>query len=144
MHANLDFVRIRKLICVSRPAKIGYAARGNSPRLADGEMLIEIAKVTLLILGFLALVGGFIGYTKAKSKPSLISGVVSAFLLNFSYFLTRSHLKAGLIAGDVVCVALLVVFAWRLKKTAKFMPAGLMMILSGVSAVVVSVAIAIV
>ena len=74
----------------------------------------------------LLVVGGLIGFLKAKSKVSLIMSVVFAAALSLC--------AAGVIvqpyAIDVLLAVLLVVFGIRLAKTKKFMPAGLMLIVT--------------
>lgn len=102
--------------------------------------MLEAAKITLLGLSIFVLIGGVIGFAKAKSKPSLIAGSVSAALLGACYLYSLKDVGSGLIAGDVVCGLLAVMFLVRLKKGAKFMPAGLMMILSILGIAVVSAA----
>lgn len=76
----------------------------------------------------LLLVGGLIGFFKGKSQVSLIMSAVFAALLilcGVSGVLDASFRK-GL--ANVLMAALVVVFALRLAKTKKFMPAGLMLI----------------
>lgn len=74
----------------------------------------------------LLVVGGLIGFFKAKSKVSLIMSVVFAAALSLC--------AAGVIvqpyAIDVLLAVLLVVFGMRLAKTKKFMPAGLMLVVT--------------
>jgi uncharacterized membrane protein (UPF0136 family) len=78
----------------------------------------------------LLLVGGLIGFFKAKSKVSLIMSAVAAALL----VLTRTHLfSQPVIVANVIMAALLVVFAIRLAKTKKFMPGGLMLVVTVVA-----------
>jgi uncharacterized membrane protein (UPF0136 family) len=78
----------------------------------------------------LLLVGGLIGFLKAGSKVSLISSAVSAALLILTAIpgLFGPALARGL--ADAIMAALLVVFAMRLAKTKKFMPSGLMLIIT--------------
>ena len=75
----------------------------------------------------LLLVGGFIGFFKAKSKVSLITSAVFAALL----ILATLHgvFQPGFALGlaNVTLVVLLLVFAVRLAKTKKFMPSGLIL-----------------
>ena len=74
----------------------------------------------------LLVVGGLIGFLKGKSKVSLIMSVAFAAALSLcaADLITIRH------AADVLLVALLVVFAMRLVKTKKFMPAGLMLVIT--------------
>lgn len=78
----------------------------------------------------LLLVGGLIGFLKAGSKVSLITSAVSAALLVAAALsgVFQSRFRQGL--ADVVMAALLVVFAVRLAKTRKFMPSGLMLVVT--------------
>jgi uncharacterized membrane protein (UPF0136 family) len=74
----------------------------------------------------LLVIGGLIGFLKAKSKVSLIMSVGFAAALSLC--------AAGIVfqpyMADVLLAALLVVFTIRLVKTHKFMPAGLMLVLT--------------
>ncbi|HCF26964.1 MAG TPA: hypothetical protein DEV81_07085 [Cyanobacteria bacterium UBA11049] len=92
--------------------------------------------VAAIAYGILAIVGGIIGYVQAKSKASLISGIVSGLLLIIAGVVQLQGQGLGLILAIVVTIALIIVFAMRLAKTRKFMPAGLMTAL-GVAALVV-------
>jgi uncharacterized membrane protein (UPF0136 family) len=78
----------------------------------------------------LLLVGGMIGFLKAGSKISLITSSVAAALLVVTTmpgvftFTFRRNL------ADLILAALLIVFAIRLTKTKKFMPSGMMLVLT--------------
>ncbi|MEJ0090874.1 MAG: TMEM14 family protein [Limisphaerales bacterium] len=76
----------------------------------------------------LLLVGGLIGFFKARSKVSLITSAVFAAILILTTL--RNVFKPGFAMGlaNVTLVVLLVVFAVRLGKTKKFMPSGLILI----------------
>lgn len=78
----------------------------------------------------LLLVGGMIGFLKAGSKISLITSAVSAALLVLSAMpgVLAPTFRRNL--ADVIMAALLVVFAIRLTKTKKFMPSGMMLVLT--------------
>jgi uncharacterized membrane protein (UPF0136 family) len=78
----------------------------------------------------LLLVGGLIGFLKAGSKVSLIASAVSAALLIIASI--PSLLQPGIrqIFIETVLAFLLVIFAVRLTKTKKFMPSGLMLVLT--------------
>ncbi|HWD94783.1 MAG TPA: TMEM14 family protein [Verrucomicrobiae bacterium] len=86
----------------------------------------NFATSVLWVYIVLLVVGGLIGFLKAKSKVSLIMSVSFAALLSLC--------AAGVVfypyVADILLAALLVVFAIRLTKTKKFMPAGMMLILT--------------
>jgi uncharacterized membrane protein (UPF0136 family) len=78
----------------------------------------------------LLLVGGLIGYFRGKSPVSLYMSVGFAVALMLT---TLSRVfQPGFAQGvrNLLLAALLVVFAIRLVKTRKFMPAGLMLALT--------------
>jgi uncharacterized membrane protein (UPF0136 family) len=81
----------------------------------------------------LLLVGGLIGFLKAGSKVSLITSAVAAAALILTAI--PGLLGFGLARGlaDAIMAALLVVFAIRLGKTKKFMPSGLMFVVTGLA-----------
>ena len=89
----------------------------------------DLGRISLLVLSIFVLIGGIIGYTKAKSKASLIAGTISSVLLAVSFAYALSDPLHGLMAGLAVTVLLDVVFVMRLIKTKKFMPSGMMIIL---------------
>jgi uncharacterized membrane protein (UPF0136 family) len=84
--------------------------------------------IAAIAYGLLSIIGGVMGYTQAKSKASLISGGISGALLLFAAILQLAGSPIGLTLAAIVSAALVVVFAIRLTKTRKFMPAGLMLI----------------
>ena len=97
---------------------------------------MNLAGVVTIIYGVLVLVGGAIGYLKAKSKASLISGIISGILLIVAGFMQLQGSAIGLILALVVTAVLVIVFTVRLVKTRKFMPAGLMTV-AGVAVLVI-------
>jgi uncharacterized membrane protein (UPF0136 family) len=97
---------------------------------------MNLGVVAAIAYGILAIVGGIIGYVQAKSKASLISGIISGLLLIIAGVMQLQGQGLGRILAIVVTIALIIVFAMRLAKTRKFMPAGLMTAL-GVAALVV-------
>lgn len=74
----------------------------------------------------LLVVGGLIGYLKAGSKASLITSSIFAALL----VLCQIRVVFQPYIADVILAVLLVFFAWRLTKSKKFMPSGLMLVLT--------------
>mgnify|MGYP003865272557 CR=1 FL=1 len=77
----------------------------------------------------MVLVGGIIGFKKAKSKASLIAGVASSVALDLCFAVGFVNMQAALISGLVVITLLDLVFIMRLIKTKKFMPAGMILIM---------------
>src|SRR4051794_28627067 len=61
--------------------------------------------------GVLSLLGGGMGYVKAKSKASLIAGGVSGLVLLGSAALAISHPVAGFVIASVISLALVARFA---------------------------------
>lgn len=92
--------------------------------------------IAAIIYGLFALVGGVVGYAKAKSIPSLISGVASGGLLIAAGILNSLGIRWAISAAAFITAILVIVFVVRLVKTRKFIPAGLMVIV-GVAALVV-------
>lgn len=84
----------------------------------------------ILVYGLLVAIGGIMGYTKARSKVSLISGLGSGLLLAIAAYITLNAPASGLQMATLIAGLLLVIFGVRFSKTRTFMPAGLMTILS--------------
>jgi len=84
--------------------------------------------IVLWVYVALLVAGGLMGFIKAGSKASLIASVVFAIPL----ILAALSLAPGVVAD--VCLAVLLVFFGRKFATGrKFMPSGLMSILSGLA-----------
>jgi uncharacterized membrane protein (UPF0136 family) len=83
-------------------------------------------QTVLWIYIVLLVIGGLIGFLKAKSQVSLFMSVGFAAALSLC--------AAGIVfqryVADILLMALVAVFAVRLVKTKKFMPAGMMMIIT--------------
>jgi uncharacterized membrane protein (UPF0136 family) len=101
-----------------------------------------VGKISLLVLAVLVCGGGLAGFLKAKSKASLISGIISAALLACAYSVASRNLQQGLIFGTVISGLLCVIFGIRLAKTRKFMPAGMMLALCLIECVLLAVSMA--
>jgi len=91
----------------------------------------NFATPILWIYIVLLVVGGLIGFLKAKSQVSLIMSCAFAAALSLC--------ALGIIfqpyVADILLAALLVVFAMRLGKTKKFMPSGMMLVITLVALV---------
>ncbi|BDI17076.1 hypothetical protein ANSO36C_28780 [Nostoc cf. commune SO-36] len=99
---------------------------------------MNLGIIAAFAYGILAIVGGIIGYVQATSIVSLLSGSISGLLLLLAAFFQLQGQTWGSTLAVLVTAALVVFFAFRLAKTRKFMPAGLMTIL-GVLALAVMV-----
>lgn len=98
--------------------------------------LFQIADSSILIYGLIVLLGGIVGYVKAKSKVSLFAGVGSGVALLVAWFLGRQIPVAGLGLATLIALMLFIVFIIRLLRTRTFMPSGLMMVFSFAATVV--------
>ncbi|XP_066926488.1 transmembrane protein 14 homolog [Clytia hemisphaerica] len=84
---------------------------------------------TSYIFAIIVLLGGIIGYAKKGSIPSLAAGVVFSAIL--AYGASRSSANSRDV-GVLLVASLILAFVMgsRFFKTGKFMPAGLVFILS--------------
>jgi uncharacterized membrane protein (UPF0136 family) len=96
-------------------------------------LTMNLSIIAAFAYGILAIAGGIIGYTQARSKVSLVSGSISGLLLILAAYFQLQGQTWGSILAVLVTAVLVVVFAVRLAKTRKFMPAGLMTILGMVA-----------
>jgi uncharacterized membrane protein (UPF0136 family) len=92
---------------------------------------LAAGQIALSIYAVLLAVGGVIGYTKAGSKPSLYAGLASALATLLALVLTFQNSDWGMYLGALVALLLAGFFGYRFAiKTRKFMPAGLLAVLS--------------
>jgi len=69
--------------------------------------MVDFIKVYYLVFGILTIVGGIIGFVKAKSRASLIAGVLCGVALIVAHFLLqRGNGMMGLIVGLVISALL--------------------------------------
>jgi uncharacterized membrane protein (UPF0136 family) len=78
----------------------------------------------------LLLVGGLIGFLKANSRVSLISSSIFAALLVATTLPGVFQPRMALGLADLIMAVVLVVFALRLAKTKKFMPSGMLLVVT--------------
>ena len=88
---------------------------------------MTVEALAAIAYGILAIVGGVMGYKSAGSKPSLISGAISGALLIIGGIAELAGQAWGQVLVAIVAAVLVVVFAVRLAKTRRLMPAGLML-----------------
>jgi uncharacterized membrane protein (UPF0136 family) len=84
------------------------------------------------IYAILLLVGGVMGFAKTGSSISLISGAISSIILFISTGLMLKHHPWGHKIATGATSLLILLFGYRYLLTHKFMPAGLMIIISAI------------
>ena len=89
----------------------------------SGYLTLKIAVLWIYVL--LLISGGLVGYFKAKSKASIIASTVSATPL----ILVGLKVLASTLASVVLAV-LLILFGTKYIRSGKFMPSGIMCIIS--------------
>jgi uncharacterized membrane protein (UPF0136 family) len=91
----------------------------------------NVAIAFYVLFGVFACVGGFIGFKKAGSKASLIAGSISGlFVLTAALLLATGSLDWGYRLGGLVSLLLLSRFLPAFIKTKKWMPQGMMTVMS--------------
>ena len=105
-----------------------YLLHGSLAKLPRRTIMNQNTILWIYIV--LLLVGGLIGFLKAGSKVSLIASSVSAALLIIASIPSLFQPGIRQILVESILAALLVLFAVRLTKTKKFMPSGLMLVLT--------------
>jgi uncharacterized membrane protein (UPF0136 family) len=75
------------------------------------------AKPAILIFAAIMLMGGVGGYLKAKSLPSLLSGVISAALLTYAFMTTSASPRKGYTIAAGTAGVLILVFVERAIRT---------------------------
>jgi uncharacterized membrane protein (UPF0136 family) len=93
----------------------------------------RVGLVVLIVYAVLLIVGGVIGFVKARSRPSLIAGVVSGILALIAAWISStpgSNEDAGYSLALLLAVILFIFFGYRASKTRKFMPGGLLAVAS--------------
>jgi uncharacterized membrane protein (UPF0136 family) len=90
-----------------------------------------VGQITLAIYGVLLAVGGLIGYLKAGSRASLIAGTISALAAFTALGLSLGNGRWGTPLGMILSIVLFILFGYRYaNKTRKFMPSGLLAVVS--------------
>lgn len=93
------------------------------------DPLVLTAMIALGIYALLLGAGGYIGYARAGSKPSLIAGSIGA-VVAFASLILSYFGGFGFWLGLVLAAMMTVSFAARFRKTGKFLPSGMLGIVS--------------
>ncbi len=83
-----------------------------------------VAKYVVLIYGLLMIIGGIIGFTTARSLPSLLSGGISGIILLVVFAWSLKALSPALWTAVGISAALTVLMGVRFAISGKFMPSG--------------------
>jgi uncharacterized membrane protein (UPF0136 family) len=126
----------------SRPRKRDLMVCLTGHRGSNGLpiQMIGPAKIYFIIFGLLTIVGGVIGYVKAGSTISIVTGAIAGVALLASAFLLSGNMALGLVIAGLVSVLLAGRFIPHLMKTGKLMPDGLMAVLGAIGVVMAIVA----
>lgn len=98
--------------------------------------IVPITKVYYLVFAILTILGGIMGYVKAKSVVSIISGTISGAILIVASLLLPEHPISGGVTGLCVSVLLAGKFVPDYIHKKAFVPAGLMAFLSVASIII--------
>lgn len=103
--------------------------------------MIDLTKLFYFVFGALTIAGGITGYMTKGSRASLIAGSITGILILIAAVLILSgNVQPGLILGGLVSLALAYQFMPKFFHSHKFMPAGMMSILSAISIVLTALA----
>ncbi len=90
-----------------------------------------VGEITLGLYALLLVVGGLIGYFKAGSRASLFAGTSSAAAALLALWLWSRYRPLGVSLGLILSIVLFLLFAYRYAaKTRKFMPSGMLAVVS--------------
>jgi uncharacterized membrane protein (UPF0136 family) len=95
----------------------------------------KFSKLISLIYGVMLILGGVMGFLKAHSKMSLITGAVSGLIVLLS---CKINSKSSYLYVSAISLVLAGFFSYRFAHSHAFMPAGLMLILSTTTFCIVS------
>lgn len=90
-----------------------------------------VGHIALGIYAALLAVGGIMGFVKARSRPSLIAGLVSAVAACIALYLSVIGSYLGVPFGATLAIILFVFFGYRYAlRNRVFMPNGFMAVVS--------------
>lgn len=97
--------------------------------------MINVTKFYYIIFALLTLAGGIMGFVSARSRVSLIAGIVAGVLLLVASWLLKEQRQTAFIIGLMVSILLAGKFIPDFIHKKAFVPGGLMSVLSAVGVV---------
>ena len=98
----------------------------------------KLSNLTSTLYGILLIVGGIMGFVKAHSKWSLITGVISGLMIFLAMKTGSQNPKAGYLFIASISLVLAIFFSMRFAANHALMPGGLMLLLSTITFVCVA------
>lgn len=95
----------------------------------------KLSKLVSLIYGVMLILGGVMGFLKAHSNLSLITGAISGLIVLYS---SKLKSKSSYLYVSAISLVLAGFFSYRFAMSHAIMPAGLMLVLSTTTFCVVS------
>jgi len=102
--------------------------------------VMENVAIEVWVYGVIMILGGIAGFARVGSKASLISGVGFGLMLLLSGIGVWNGSQNSLIMAILIALLLVVLFAIRYVKKRRFMPAGVLAILSLMAVVMFTLA----
>lgn len=93
-------------------------------------MDVNLGRFVLGVYAAFLAVGGLIGSATAGSHKSLVAGIGSAFLYLLLLLISIWSPRGAFVPAVILAVLLAGFFVYRMRKTGKFMPAGMLAALS--------------
>ena len=92
--------------------------------------MLDAARIYFLVFGILTILGGVMGYIKARSIVSVIAGTITGVLLIVAGLILPDRRELGLVLGLLISAVLAGQFIPRVLRTRRLVPAGVMSVLS--------------
>lgn len=93
-------------------------------------MSLTLGQIVLGVYAVLLIVGGLVGFLKARSTPSLVAGLISGALAGGCVAVSGSNRMLGYGLGLALAMIMGIVFAMRYTRSRKAMPSGLLALIS--------------
>ena len=91
----------------------------------------RVGLIVLIVYAVLLIVGGVMGFVKAKSRPSLIAGVGSGIIAAIAAWISATYNEdGGYSLALLLAIVLFLFFGYRASVSRKFMPGGLLAVAS--------------